>query len=83
MTRRTCKLSVAEAINMSNASRSTRSIFNHYVIVSLLQRHVNTGIVNERPSSGKPCPTIRCDDRLLIHRAKVKLCTPAPQLRHP
>lgn len=84
------KLSVAErwqAIGMSNAGRSTRSIGNHFnvnhtVIVRLLQRHLDTGTVNDRPRSGRPRLTTRRNDRLLIRRAKANPFTPAPQLRH-
>ncbi|CAG2238429.1 unnamed protein product [Mytilus edulis] len=85
-----CKLSVAElwqAIGMSNAGRSTRSIgnyfnVNHTVIVRLLQRHVDTGTVNDRPRSGRPRLTTRCDERLLIRRAKAITFTPATKHRN-
>lgn len=72
---------------MSNAGRSTRSIGNHFnvnhtVIVRFLQRHVDTGTVNDRPRSGRPHLITDRDDRLLIGRAKANPFNPAPQLRH-
>ena len=72
---------------MSNAGRNTRSIGNHSnvkhtVIVRLLQRHLETGTVNDRPMSGRSCLTTRRYDRLHIRRAKASPFTYAPQLRH-
>ena len=81
------KLSEAErwqAIGMSNAGMSTRTIgdhfnVNHTVIVRLLRRHRDTGHVNDMPRSGRPRKTSNRSDRLLIRRAKANPFTPAPR----